>query len=167
MEGGVFALIGIVVLIIVFIGVTWVIRKRRRDRLERDLASAVTFDPGAVDQYERQENSMEKHRLSVSSSSHGHGYGYGYGMQLAYAPQQEYHGPMGYGQYPVAAYRAPSPNHAPYRVPSPTLPHPAGQDGANLTRKFSDRKPVPPLLPNPAYDPSNAHVSIPPQFYHQ
>ena len=161
MEAGVFTLIGVVVLFLIFIAIMWTLRKRRRDRLERDLAAAVTFDP-MTDHYERQENSIEKHRLSGSSSGHDHGYG----MQPAYAPQQEYHGPMGYGQYPVTAYHASS-NPAPYQAPSPTPPQPAAQGGANLTRKFSDRKPVPPLLPNPAYDPSNTHVSIPPQFYQQ
>ena len=161
MEAGVFTLVGIAALLIIFVIVTLTLRKRRRDRLESDLAAAVTFDPG-MDHYERQEYSMEKHRLSGSSSGHGHGYG----MQPAYAPQQEYHGPMGYGQYSGAAYHASS-NPAPYHPPSPAAPQPAAQGGANLTRKFSDRKPVPPLLPNPAYDPSNTHVSIPPQFYQQ
>lgn len=164
MEAGVFTLVGIAALIIIFVIVTWALRKRRRDRLERDLAVAVTFDPSATDRYERQENSIEKHRLSGSSSGYGHGYGYS--MQPAYAPQQEYHGPMGYGQYSGAAYQASS-NPVPNQSPSPTPPQPAAQGGANLTRKFSDRKPVPPLLPTPAYDPSNTHVSIPPQFYQQ
>ena len=105
----------------------------------------------------------------MSSSGHGaaYGYGYGYGVQPTYAPPQEYHGPVGYGQYTTPAYAGPSPTPAPYRAPSPTVPQPAAQGGANLTRKFSDRKPVPPLLPDPAYDPSNVHVSIPTQFYPQ
>ncbi|KAF8558836.1 hypothetical protein OG21DRAFT_1503796 [Imleria badia] len=167
LEGGVFAAVAIAVLIIGFVVVTWTLRTRRRNRLERDLATAITFDPGAAEHYEHQEDTIEKPRLSGSSSSHGHGYGFGYGVQLAYAPQQEYHGPIGYGQYPVPAYYTASPNPAPYQVPSPTVPQPAEQGGANLTRKFSDRKPVPPLLPNPTYDPSNSHVSIPPQFYQQ
>lgn len=82
---------------------------------------------------------------------------------MAYVPQQEYHGPVGYGQYlATAAYCAPS---VPYQTSSPTVPQPAAQGGANLTRKFSDRKPVPPLFPDPAYDPTNADVSIPPQFH--
>ena len=168
MEGPVFAAVGIVVLILLFVIVTCTIRKRRRDRLERDLAAAVTFDPGATDLYERQERSTEKHRLSGSSSGHGHGYGHGPVMpQPAYAPPQEYHGVPGYGQYPVAAYHGPSGNPILYQATPPPVPQPTGQGGANLTRKFSDRKPVPPLFPDPVYDPANAHVTVAPQVYQQ
>ncbi|KAG9317605.1 hypothetical protein JVU11DRAFT_1814 [Chiua virens] len=163
MESGVFTLVGIVVLAIICVVVTWIMRKRRRARLEHDLAVAVSFDPGATERYERQEDMLEKRRFSGTSSGHGHGYGYG--IQPAYAPPQEYHGPMGYGQYPASAYRPPSPRPLPYQTSPLAVPQPAAQGGTNLTRKFSDRKPVPAHLPDPAYDPTYAHSSVPPQFY--
>lgn len=169
LKDGVFTLVGIAALFIIVTIVACTLRKRRRNRLERDLATAMTFDPGATDHYERQEDFFEKRRLSGSSSGHGHGHGhgYGYGVQPAYAPQQEYHGAVGYGRYPAVVYGASSSNAA-YRAPSPAAAQPTGQGGgANLTRKFSDRKPVPPLIPTPAYDPSNSRVSIPQQFHQQ
>jgi len=165
----VFALVGIVVLIITFLAVTWVVRKRHRQRLERDLAVAVTFDPGATDQYESQEDSVDKHGLSASGSSSGHGHGWGYGTyagQPAYPPQQEYPPQLDYHgavSYPApVVYRTPSPTSVPYLPSSSGSQQPIGQGGANLTRKFSDRKPVPPLVPYPTYDPT-----VPPQFYQQ
>ncbi|KIJ70239.1 hypothetical protein HYDPIDRAFT_23367 [Hydnomerulius pinastri MD-312] len=181
LEGGVFALVGIAVLIIIFTAVTCTLRKRRRDRLDKEIAAAVTFDPTMTDRYEDDRmNSIEKHRLSGSSYGHGfgNGDGFGYGAQPAYAPQlapqqgyygQADYGQAAYGQYPVAAYRTPSPNPAPHRAPSPTAPQAGAYGynpgGANLTRKYSDRKPVPPLLPAPVYDPSHAQVA-PQQYYH-
>jgi hypothetical protein len=168
LEGGVFTLVGIAALIIIFVLVTWTIRKRRRNSLDRD-AAAVTFDPTIMDRYDDgRGNSIEKHRLSGNSS--GHGQGFGYGAQPAYAPPlappQGYYGHAGYGRYPAAAYRPPSPNPAPYRSPSPAA-YGDNTGGANLTRKYSDRKPVPPLLPNPVYDPSHSQVSIPQQHYQE
>ncbi|KAF8842214.1 hypothetical protein BDN67DRAFT_392814 [Paxillus ammoniavirescens] len=168
LEGGVFTIVGIAALIIIFVLVTWTIRKRRHNRLDRD-AAAITFDPAITDRYDDgRGNSIEKHRHSGSSSGHGHGFGYG--AQPAYAPPlappQGYYGHAGYGRYPAAAYRPPSPNPAPYRSPSPAA-YGDNTGGANLTRKYSDRKPVPPLLPNPIYDPSHPQVSIPQQYYQE
>ncbi|KIK96942.1 hypothetical protein PAXRUDRAFT_265188 [Paxillus rubicundulus Ve08.2h10] len=170
LEGGVFTAIGIAALIIIFVLVTWTIRKRHRNRLDRDAATAaITFDPAMTDHYDdARGNSIEKHRLSGSSSGHGHGFGYG--AQPAYAPQlappQGYYGHAGYGRYPAAAYRPPSPNPAPYRSPSPAA-YGDNLGGANLTRKYSDRKPVPPLLPDPVYDPSHTQASAPQQYYQE
>ncbi|KAF9222083.1 hypothetical protein BS17DRAFT_784400 [Gyrodon lividus] len=168
LEGGVFTLVGIAALIIIFVLVTWTIRKRRHNRLDRD-AAAVTFDPAMTDRYDdARENTIEKHRLSGSSSGHGHGFGYG--AQSAYAPAlappQGYCGQTGHGQYPAAACRTPPPNPAPYHAPSPAA-HGHNTNGANLTRKYSDRKPVPPLLPNPVYDPSHTQISLPQQYYQE
>ena len=164
LEGGVFALVGIVVLVVIIMIITCALRRRSRSRLENEINEAVSFDPAGVNHYvdvERRMNSMEKYRWSGSSSGHGHGFGYGPGIdyQAQPAQQQGY-----YGQYThqPGAVRVPSP----YRTPSPIEQQRVAatdQDaGANLTRKFSDRKPVPPLLPNPVYDPSRAVVTSSP-----
>lgn len=165
LEGGVFALVGIVILIIIFVIVTFTLRRRRRNRLDRAVADAVTFDPSVTEHYIDEENRMdtaEKHRFSGSSSSHGHGFGYT--PQLAYAspapaPYAYYGQSQGYEQQ--AAYPAPLP-----QVPVNNQDNPvnANTGGANLTRKYSDRKPVPPLLPNPVYDPSRSPV-LPSHYY--
>jgi len=154
LEGGVFALVGIVVLVVVIMIITCASRRRSRSRLEDEISEAVTFDPAGANHYtdvERRMNSMEKYRWSGSSSGHGHGFGYGPGMDYQSQPAQQQGYYSQYTQQP-GAVRAPSP----YRTPSPTEQHSIamGHDaGANLNRKFSDRKPVPPLLPNPVYDP--------------
>ncbi|KAG0705521.1 hypothetical protein DFH29DRAFT_906932 [Suillus ampliporus] len=164
LEGGVFALVGIVVMIIIFVIITYAIRRRRRNRLENVIADAITFDPAVTEHYEDEEKRMnvsDKYRFSGSSSGHGHGFGYGPKPAHAppIAPQYGYYG-QGYEQ-----------QAAPYHVPSTQSSahsHDNGVNtgGANLTRKYSDRKPVPPLLPNPVYDPSRSPV-LPSHYYMQ
>ncbi|KAH7916312.1 hypothetical protein BJ138DRAFT_599421 [Hygrophoropsis aurantiaca] len=156
LEGGVFALIGIVAMVIIFIAITFTLRRRNRNRLDREIADAVTFDPSTTDRYEDEERRLNSIEKRFSGSSSGHGHGYGYGPQTTYAPQQGYYG-QGYPQQP-APFRAPSP----YRSPSPPdAMYYNGNTGAGLTRKYSDRKPVPPLLPNPVYDPSRSQPAFP------
>lgn len=163
LAGGVFALVGIVVLIIIFVMVTFALRRRRRNRLENDIADAVTFDPSVTAHYVDEENRMntaEKHSLSGDSSGHGHGLGYT--PQLAYTPPiPPQYGYRGEGYEQQSAYRTPLP-----QVPVYSQDNPINTGGANLTRKYSDRKPVPPLLPNPVYEPSRSPV-LPPHFYNQ
>ncbi|KAI6047317.1 hypothetical protein EDC04DRAFT_610984 [Pisolithus marmoratus] len=171
LEGGVFTLVGIATLVILFIIVTCTLRKRRRSRH----TDAITFDPGMHNFFgdsNARTNSLEKRRLSGSSSGHVHGFSY-------VAPQQmQMAGPSLQGNYQPhshpyqMAYREPPPN-PPYPPCSPHSPpasvaqesdfncNPTG--GANLTRKYSDRKPVPPLLPNPVHDPSR-RLTLPQQF---
>ncbi|KAJ8595309.1 hypothetical protein M405DRAFT_370044 [Rhizopogon salebrosus TDB-379] len=192
LEGGVFALVGIVILIIIFVIITFTIRRRRRNRLDRAVADAVTFDPSVAEHYIDEENRMttaEKHRFSGSSSGHGHGFGYT--PQLPYAapaPAHYAYYDQNQGYEPQAAYPVPLPQvpvdnqdnavigyelQAAYPVPLPQVPVNnqdnavvANTGGANLTRKYSDRKPVPPLLPNPVYDPSRSPV-LPSHYYDQ
>ncbi|KIO12819.1 hypothetical protein M404DRAFT_993787 [Pisolithus tinctorius Marx 270] len=171
LEGGIFTLVGIVVLVILFIIVTCTLRKRRRGRL----TEAITFDPGMPDFFgdsNVRTNSLEKRRLSGSSSGHVHGFSYA-------TPQQtQMMGPSRQRSYRLHSH----PYQMPYREPPPNPPYPPrsphnsppsiaqGSDfncnptgGANLTRKYSDRKPVPPLLPNPVHDPSR-RLTLPQQF---
>jgi len=178
LAGGVFTAVGVVVLIILFVIVTWTMRQRRHNRH----IDAITFDPGMTDRYgggDRIE-SLEKRRISGSSSGHVHGFPY-VGSQQARALQMD---PPLHGYYqpfpppPPATGRQPPPNaplplRSPYNVPPPPpTPVPSTQEpdfncnpngGANLTRKYSDRKPVPPLLPNPVHDPSR-RLTLPQQF---
>ena len=176
LEGGVFTAVGIVVLILLFVIVTWTMRKRRRDRH----TDFITFDPGMTGHYDGGNHiePLEKRRVSDSSSGHAHG--------LAYLPPQQPRAPqMGpplHGYYqpfvsaPAAPDRQPTPNppvplRLPYNAPPP-VPVPPAQEpdfncnpngGASLTRKYSDRKPVPPLLPSPVHDPSR-RLTLPQQF---
>lgn len=177
LEGGVFTAVGVVVLILLFVLVTWTIRKRRHDRLD-----AITFDPGMTGRYDGRDRteSLEKRRTSGSSSGHVHGFPY-VGSHQARTPQMD---PPLHGYYqpfpppPSATSRQPPPNaplppRSPYNVPPlPPTPVPSTQEsdfncnpngGANLIRKYSDRKPVPPLLPNPVHDPSR-RLTLPQQF---
>lgn len=189
LEGGVFALIGIVIMIMIFVVVTYAIRRRQRNRLESDIADAITFDPAVNKHYgdeEKGTSSFDKYRLSRSSS--GHGYGFVYGPQLAYAsprvPQYGHYGSQGYEQQPPT-YHVPPTQGPVYDLDSAVNTGGAADTGgavdtgsavntavavstggANLTRKYSDRKPVPPLLPNPVYDPSQSPV-LPSYFYMQ
>lgn len=171
LEGGVFTLVGIVALVILFIVVTCTLRKRRRGRH----ADAITFDPGMPEIFgdrNPQTSSLEKRRLSSGSSAYVHGLPYA-------APQQmQMMGPPLQGSYQPhshpyqMAFRELPPN-PPYPPRSPHNPpasvaqepdfncNPTG--GANLTRKYSDRKPVPPLLPSPVHDPSR-RLTLPQQF---
>ncbi|OAX42931.1 hypothetical protein K503DRAFT_796783 [Rhizopogon vinicolor AM-OR11-026] len=161
LEGGVFALVGIVVLVIIFVIITFTIRRRRRNRMENEIADAITFDPSVTEHYIDEESRMsaiEKYGFSGSSSGHGHSFGHT--PNLAYASpmpaQYDYHG-QGYEQQ--AAYRVPQP-----QAPIYNQDNAVNTGGANLTRKYSDRKPVPPLLPNPVYDPS--HSPVLPSHFH-
>lgn len=195
LEGGVFALVGIVIVIMIFVVVTYTIRRRRRSRLENDITDPITFGPVVIEHYgdeEKGTNTFEKSRLSGSSSGHGHGFGYG--PQLAYAPpavpQYGYYSSQGYEQQ-AAAYYVPPTQGSIYNlngavnagdaantsgaanmgggVDSGGAADTAGSvstGGANLTRKYSNRKPVPPLLPNPVYDPSQSPV-LPSHYYMQ
>ncbi|KAG1755844.1 hypothetical protein EDB19DRAFT_1902026 [Suillus lakei] len=201
LEGGVFALIGIVIMVMIFVVVTYAIRRRQRNRLESDIAGAITFDPAVNKHYgdeEKGTNSFDKYRLSRSSS--GHGYGFVYGPRLAYAPppvpQYGHYGLQEYEQQPPT-YHVPPTQGPVYNLDSPVNMGGAGDaggavdtggaantggavdtgsavnkaaavstGGANLTRKYSDRKPVPPLLPNPVYDPSQSPV-LPSHYYMQ
>ncbi|KAG1892617.1 hypothetical protein F4604DRAFT_1700522 [Suillus subluteus] len=195
LEGGVFALVGIVIMIMIFVVITYTIRRRRRSRFENDIADNITFDPAVTEHYgdeEKGKNTLNKSRLSGSSSGHGHGFGYG--PQLAYAqpavPQYGYYGSQGYEQQ-AAAYHVPPTQGPVYNLDSAVNTGGAantsgaantggGVDsggavdtvgsvstgGANLTRKYSNRKPVPPLLPNPVYDPSQSPV-LPSHYYMQ
>lgn len=111
LEGGVFAIVGIVIIIIIFAVVTYTIRRRQRNRLESDIADAITFDPAVNEHYgdeEKGTNTFQKYRLSGSSSGHDHGFGYC--PQLAYAPpavpQYGYTGSQGY-ELQAAAYHVP------------------------------------------------------------
>jgi hypothetical protein len=111
LEGGVFAVVGIVIMIIIFAVVTYTIRRRQRNRLESDIADAITFDPAVNEHYgdeEKGTNTFQKYRFSGSSSGHDHGFGYC--PQLAYAPpavpQYGYSGSRGYEQQ-AAAYHVP------------------------------------------------------------
>ncbi|KAG1753891.1 uncharacterized protein EDB91DRAFT_1242855 [Suillus paluster] len=164
LEGGVFALVGIVVMVIIFVVVTYTIRRRRHNRLEGVIADAITFDPMVSEHYVDEEsrmNTSDKYRLSGSSSGHGHGLGYA--PNLAYAPpvppKYPYYG-QGYEQQ-AAAYQAPSTQGPVYNNDNAV-----NTSSANLTRKYSNRKPVPPLLPNPVYDPSRSPV-LPSHYYMQ
>jgi hypothetical protein len=167
LEGGVFALVGIVILIIIFVIITFTIRRRRRNRLDRAVADAVTFDPSVAEHYIDEENRMttaEKHRFSGSSSGHGHGFGYT--PQLPYAapaPAHYAYYDQNQGYEPQAAYPVPLPQVPVNNQDNAVV---ANTGGANLTRKYSDRKPVPPLLPNPVYDPSRSPV-LPSHYYDQ
>ncbi|KAG2058825.1 hypothetical protein BDR06DRAFT_49165 [Suillus hirtellus] len=183
LEGGVFAIVGIVIMIIMFVVITYTIRRRQRNRLESDIADAITFDPVVREHYgdeEKGTNTFEKYRLSSSSSGHGHGYGYG--PQPAYAPpavpQYGYYGSQGYEQQ-ATAYHAPPPQDPVYNLDNAVntggavdasgaadTVSSASTSGANLTRKYSNRKPVPPLLPNPVYNPSQSPV-LPSHYYMQ
>lgn len=152
-------------MIIIFVVVTYTIRRRHRNRLESVTADAITFDPKVAEHYGDEENRLDtfqKYRLSGSSSGHGHGLGYG--PQPAYAPptvpQYGYYGSQGYEQQ-APAYPVPS-TEGPVYNPDNAV----NTGGANLTRKYSNRKPVPPLLPNPVYDPSRSPV-LPPHYYMQ
>jgi len=150
-------------LVIIFVIVTFTLRRRRRNRLENDIADAITFDPGMTERYIDEENRMNAaEKYSLSGGSSGHGHGAGYTPQLVYAPPQPpqygYHG-QGYEQQ--VAYRASLPQPSVHNQDNPIT-----TGSANLTRKYSDRKPVPPLLPNPVYDPSRSPV-LPPHFYGQ
>lgn len=147
-------------MVIIFVVVTFTIRRRNRNRLDREIADAAIFDPSVTERYIDEENRMntnEKYRISGSSSGHGHGFGYN--PQLAYAQPMAVQ--YGYGQEQQAAYRVPQ---APAQAPIYNQDKPINTGGANLTRKYSDRKPVPPLLPNPVYDPSHSPV-LPAHFY--
>ncbi|KAL4075984.1 hypothetical protein J3A83DRAFT_2095046 [Scleroderma citrinum] len=172
LEGGVFTAVGVVVLILVFVVVTWTLRKRRHDRTK-----AITFDPGMTEHYVDTGDrtaSLEKRRFSGSSSGHVHGLPYMTPQQIRtpqinFPPQAHY---QSFVPPPPATHRQPTPippvpPHPPYN-PSPSATqepdfncNPDG--GASLTRKYSDRKPVPPLLPNPVYDPSR-RFTLPQQF---
>ncbi|KAG2152083.1 hypothetical protein BD769DRAFT_1658515 [Suillus cothurnatus] len=163
LEGGVFAVVGIVIMIIIFVLVTYTIRRRRHSRYENDVANAISFDPAVVEHYgdeEKGTNAFGKSRLSGSSSGHGHGVGYA--PRLAYAtpavPQYGYYGSQGYEQQ-AATYHVPP-------TQGPVYNFEVSTGGANLTRKYSNRKPVPPLLPNPVYDPSQSPV-LPSHYYTQ
>ncbi|KIK48708.1 hypothetical protein CY34DRAFT_579499 [Suillus luteus UH-Slu-Lm8-n1] len=183
LEGGVFAIVGIVIMVIIFAIVTYAIRRRQRNRLESDIADAITFDPAVNEHYgdeEKGTNTFQKYRLSGSSSGHDHGFGYC--PQLAYAPpavpQYGYSGSQGYEQQ-AAAYHVPPTQGPIYNLDSAVNTGVAintvgaastggsvDTGGANLTRKYSNRKPVPPLLPNPVYDPSQSPV-LPSHYYMQ
>lgn len=197
LEGGVFALVAIVIMIIIFVVITYTIRRRQRNRLENDVADAITFDPTVAQHYGDEENGMnafEKTRLSGSSTGHGHGFGYG--CQPVYAPpavpQYGYYGSQGYEQQ-AAAYHVPPTQGPVYNLGSAVNTGGTANTGnsgvantgsavdlgsaadtvvavntggANLTRKYSDRKPVPPLLPNPVYDPTQSPV-LPSHYYMQ
>jgi len=164
LQGGVFALVGIVVMVIIFVIITFTIRRRNRNRLDRDIADAITFDPTVTERYideESRMNTAEKYRFSGSSSGHGHGFGYT--PQLASAQPMPVQYGYGQGYEQQAAYRVPQ---APAQAPIYNQDKPINTGGANLTRKYSDRKPVPPLLPNPVYDPSHSPV-LPTHFYRE
>lgn len=186
LEGGVFALVGIVIMIIIFVVITYAIRRRQRSRLESDIADAITFDPAVSEHYGDEEKGTNTYRLSGGSSGYGHGFGYG--PQLAYAspavPQYGYYGSQGYEQQ-AAVYHVPSTQGPVYNLDSAVNTGGAANTGdavdsggvantvgsvstggANLTRKYSNRKPVPPLLPNPVYDPSQSPV-LPSHYYMQ
>lgn len=178
-----FAIVGIVIMIIMFVIITYTIRRRQRNRLESDIADAITFDPVVREHYgdeEKGTNAFEKYRFSSSSSGHGHGYGYG--PQPAYAPpavpQYGYYGSQGYEQQ-ATTYHVPPPQGPVYNLDNAVntggavdssgaadTVSSASTSGANLTRKYSNRKPVPPLLPNPVYNPSQSPV-LPSHYYMQ
>jgi hypothetical protein len=176
-------------MIIIFVLVTYTIRRRRHSRYENDVANAISFDPAVVEHYgdeEKGTNAFGKSRLSGSSSGHGHGVGYA--PRLAYAtpavPQYGYYGSQGYEQQ-AATYHVPPTQGPVYNfegaVNTGGISNTGGTSntggaadavgsvstgGANLTRKYSNRKPVPPLLPNPVYDPSQSPV-LPSHYYTQ
>jgi hypothetical protein len=120
-----------------------------------------------AEHYIDEENRMttaEKHRFSGSSSGHGHGFGYT--PQLPYAapaPAHYAYYDQNQGYEPQAAYPVPLPQVPVNNQDNAVV---ANTGGANLTRKYSDRKPVPPLLPNPVYDPSRSPV-LPSHYYDQ
>ncbi|KAJ7228797.1 hypothetical protein GGX14DRAFT_615120 [Mycena pura] len=106
LAGAVFALAGIVALVLLFIATTFFVRRRRRSRL---LDDAVSFDPGLISAAERSEKGH------ASNASLGSGPGMAaydtapvqpseyYGQQLPqqqYAPygQQQQYGQQQYGQ---------------------------------------------------------------------
>lgn len=170
LEGGVFTLVGIVALVILFIVVTCTLRKRRRRHTD-----AITFDPGMPEFFGDRgagTTSLEKRRLSGGSSAYVHGLPYA-------APQQmQMMGPPLQGSYQMHAHAnqlafrdlPPNPPYPPRSPPNPPASVAQESDfncsptgGANLTRKYSDRKPVPPLLPSPVHDPSR-RLTLPQQF---
>jgi hypothetical protein len=98
-------------MIIIFAVVTYTIRRRQRNRLESDIADAITFDPAVNVHYgdeEKGTNTYQKYRFSGSSSGHDHGFGYC--PQLAYAPPAVppygYYSSQGHEQQ-AAAYHVP------------------------------------------------------------
>lgn len=147
-------------MVIIFAVITYAIRRRQRNRLESDIADAITFDPAVNEHYgdeEKGTNTFQKYRLSGSSSGHDHGFGYC--PQLAYAPpavpQYGYSGSHGYEQQ-AAAYHVPPSQGPIYNLDSAVNTGVAintgdaaitggsvSTGGANLTRKYSNRKPVP------------------------
>lgn len=153
-------------MVIIFAVVTYAIRRRQRNRLESDIADAITFDPAVNEHYgdeEKGTNTFQKYRLSGSSSGHDHGFGYC--PQLAYAPpavpQYGYSGSQGYEQQ-AAAYHVPPTQGPIYNLDSAVNTGvaintvgaastggsiesggAANTAGTNLTRKYSNRKPVP------------------------
>lgn len=143
LEGGVFAVVGIIALIlIILVGTVW-LRTASRRRLDREAMDAAAFNPSNVDSYRDEEHSsMEKLRRLESTSSGGH--------TNTTAGQAGYG--SGYGGYPLP----PVPNpHAPqfaqgYGQPSPY----------NGQRGYGNEYPayVPPRSPNPVYDPSRTPV---------
>lgn len=188
LESGVFAFVGIVIIVIIFAVVTYTVRRRQRNRLESDIADAITFDPAVNEHYGDEEKGTITQKYRFSGSSSGHGHGLGYCPQLTYAPpavpQYGHYTSQGYEQQ-AAAYHVPPTQGPVYNPDSAVNSNGAANTGgavdsggvantvdsvstggANLTRKYSNRKPVPPLLPNPVYDPSQSPV-FPSHYYMQ
>jgi hypothetical protein len=69
LSGTVFALTGLVALVLIVILITWVFRRRRRDRL---LDDAVSFDPSLLAAAERYNATEPYDATEKGNSSHGH-----------------------------------------------------------------------------------------------
>lgn len=161
LEGGIFALVGIAALAIIFTVVACIIRTRRRKRVTQ----TVSFAPNVTERYggaKPQGASFNERRLSQSASADHVSH---FGPPSAFVSKS--FSPQSYQAFAVGQ-ETPSTPH------SPITPHgsPNSQSscsgpsersgGASLTRKLSDRKPVPPLLPGI----SESHrLTLPPHLH--
>ncbi|KAJ7276262.1 hypothetical protein B0H12DRAFT_1227431 [Mycena haematopus] len=159
LSGTIFALSGLVALVLIVVLVTWVFRRRRRDRL---LDDAVSFDPSLLAATTEQYDASEKgHSSNASLGTLGSGRPYGptyqadpynpYGARQQYGgppPQQAYYGAPQPAQQPEYYYggAAQQPYYSGYVPPMTDAPPPAlaATTSAPRATHTIPRVPVPP-----------------------
>ncbi|KAJ4472343.1 hypothetical protein J3R30DRAFT_3709793 [Lentinula aciculospora] len=153
LEGFVFALCGIVVIVILFLVTTFALRRSRRKRM---INEALSYEPTTTHGYvgDTDRDMSEKLRDSYSSagsSSSRLGPPYSNGIVAA----SGYHGSSGLGQQVAHGYQREYPAHAP-RLPN------LAYDGYDMGRAQVMADYVPPAgISQPGLPPTNSRVPVP------
>ncbi|KAL0582006.1 hypothetical protein V5O48_000064 [Marasmius crinis-equi] len=157
LSGFVFALCGIVGLILIIFIITFTMRRSRRRKLENE---AISYDPGRGSYNDDLETRLVDEKgggsgagagaplgrtNSGSTTSHGYG-GYAQNAQRGYYDQRI----PAYGQYPNYAPRSPNSYEAQQQSMYPSY---ANYSSAGVA------VPQPPRSPNPTYDANPGHIS--------